>query len=93
MCSQGLQTQRWNWGEMLGRLFLKPNEKLFLEQLLLPLSVERPQKLWQVWSSQQTDSSSKLINLSASFFNQRSVFILFNSLFLTYIQTAEEQVM
>lgn len=48
MCSQGFQTQDVELGKTLDRLFLKPNEKLLLVQLLLPHSVERPQKLWQV---------------------------------------------
>lgn len=49
MCSlPGLPDTDVELGKMLHRLFLKTNEKLFLEQPLLPCSVERPQKLWQV---------------------------------------------
>lgn len=44
----GLPDTDMELGKMLARLFLKANEKLFLEQLFLPHSVERPQKLWQV---------------------------------------------
>lgn len=45
---QGLPDTNVELGKMLDRLFLKPNERLFLKQLFLPHSVERSQKLWQV---------------------------------------------
>lgn len=38
MCSPGFQTQDTGLGKMFNRLFLKPSEKQFLEQLLLPHS-------------------------------------------------------
>lgn len=36
MCSPGFQTQDLELGKMFSKLFLKPSEKQFLEQLLLP---------------------------------------------------------
>lgn len=94
----GFQTQTWNWATCWTGCFLSQMRSYSWSSFSCHTLWRDPRSCGRWWSEECTQvvnghSSSKLINLSASFFNQRSVFNLLNSLFFMYMQTAEEQVL